>query len=82
MKLRELKKFSVASVKYCRKTAWFMAFSYPVVWLILRMVSDAVAGALIFQTETTPKAIFYSQNVFWALFSLLWNLFTYHLHLY
>lgn len=77
MKLRELRRFSVESVRDCRKTAWFMAFSYPIVWLILRGISDAVAGALIFQTETTPKEVLYSQNIFWALFSLLWNLITF-----
>lgn len=74
MKLQELRNFSRVSLRNCRRTAFFMAFSYPVVWLIMKAVPDYMAGALIFQTDTTPAEIFFSRNPFWRVFLILWNL--------
>ena len=77
MMLRDLRKFSGEAFRYCRKTERSMAFSIPVVWLILKLVPDAMAGLLIFRTEITPKEVLFGENDFWALFGLLWNLLTF-----
>ena len=74
MKLQELRNFSRESLRNYRRTAFFMAFSYPAVWLVMKAVPDCMAGALIFRTETTSAEIFFSRNPVWRLFLILWNL--------
>ncbi|MBR0485817.1 MAG: hypothetical protein IJJ69_13750 [Oscillospiraceae bacterium] len=73
MKLRELRTFSVESLKGQRKTAWFMAISYPAVWLIMKAIPDCMAGALILRKEAFPADIFFSHGMFWMAFVILWN---------
>ncbi|MBR1555941.1 MAG: hypothetical protein IJ644_11210 [Oscillospiraceae bacterium] len=74
MKLQELRTFAGESLNGRRKTAWFMAVSYPAVWLIMKMIPDFMAGALIFRKEAFPADIFFSRDVFWTAFMILWNL--------
>ncbi len=74
MKIRELREFTRESLKYHQKTAWFMAFSCPAVWLIMKLIPDSMAAALIMQKKALPAEIFFSRDSFWTIFLLLWNL--------
>jgi len=74
MKLQELRAFAGNTLHGRKKTAWFMAFSYPAVWLIVKAVPDLIAGALIFRKEMLPADIFFGRNRFWMLFLWFWNL--------
>ena len=74
MKLQEISAFAGHSLKGQRKTAWFMAFSYPAVWLMMKTIPDLTAGALIFREEILPADIFFSRDMFWMAFIILWNL--------
>ena len=74
MKLQELRRFAGNSLKGQQKTAWFMAFSYPAVWLIMKLIPDFMAGAMIFRKELFPADIFFSRDMFWTAFVMLWNL--------
>ena len=74
MKIRELREFTRESLKYHQKTAWFMAFSCPAVWLIMKLIPDSMAAALIMQKKALPAEIFFSRNIFWTTFLIFWNL--------
>ncbi|MBE6875979.1 MAG: hypothetical protein E7496_04525 [Ruminococcus sp.] len=74
MKLQEISAFAGYSLKGQRKTARFMAFSYLAVWLMMKTIPDLTAGALIFREEILPADIFFSRNMFWMAFIILWNM--------
>ena len=77
MKFRELRAFTKETLKANQKTAWFMAYSLPAVWLIMKLIPDSMAGVLIFQKQVLPKDVFFYHDHFWMLFMLLWNLLTF-----
>ncbi len=74
MKLHELRSFAGTAFREKAGTARFMAFSFPAVWVIFKAVPDLMAAALIFRKQTAPAAVFFSRDVFWSVFLLLWNI--------